>query len=152
MADYPPTKMHRDNYRLLVDVSDPWLLAGDEDKRHEERMRAAEDLKRKIQRHVDGYGMITIELDALQMCAYCGRPWEDPPHCCIEAQGAAILHGIEYEDEDIDPPYRARAIEALFEHETALAAPGKYDDSVPRRERLVAWNEWLEEKHEGVKT
>lgn len=65
------------NYRVVVDVDEPWILS---EKTEEEKrklfQRDADDVKAQIERYVDGINNISVVWDTDETCSYCGYNWE----------------------------------------------------------------------------
>jgi hypothetical protein len=97
-------KTTRDNYRIEVYPKDPGdfgvcFISGIE-RSDSELMRALEDIKSQIQRHVDGIGRHSVHIvhDRKDVCEWCGSEWTEgkSPHnggCC--AKDCEVMEGIE---------------------------------------------------------
>lgn len=69
-------KLITSNYRVVVDVAEPWMLGKKTDEEiHKYWMTAANDLQAQIKRHVDGIGGISIEYDQDHFCEHCYAVW-----------------------------------------------------------------------------
>lgn len=86
----PATKVHRDNYRIVVEaVEDRWIRHDNDP--HRKKLKQLEEIKREIARHVDDIDGMAVLFDSVEICAHCEHPWEwciddhGNPACCDEA-------------------------------------------------------------------
>lgn len=87
------TEVVKDRERIEIDPPAPyWSFLG-QDQTHEEKVRALEDMKAEILRHIDGAtrSNVGVHWDRTTVCAHCKEPVESgtygsgEPACCDPA-------------------------------------------------------------------
>lgn len=86
----PKTKRVFSNYRVIVEVDEPWTSEKDPDKLHEHWQGRLNSVVADIKRHVDGCAQVYPDWDLEDVCIHCkSTPEPDPetgePVCCGKA-------------------------------------------------------------------
>lgn len=86
----PKTKQVFDNYEIIIEIEEPWILDKDPQKAHETWKAKLATVIADINRHVDGCMRINPHWNKRNVCIYCeSEPEPDPetgaPFCCDKA-------------------------------------------------------------------
>jgi hypothetical protein len=65
----------RDNYRVEI-TPDTWLLSRTIGQDHEAMQRLLVDIKRAVERHIDGVDQVIVRWDTQAECSHCETAWE----------------------------------------------------------------------------
>lgn len=90
MNHKPKIKRVFSNYRITIEVDEPWTSEKDPQKLHEYWLSAMNSVINDIKRHVDGCVRIDPDWNSEEVCIYCeSDPESDPetgqPMCCNKA-------------------------------------------------------------------
>lgn len=93
MTYTPKTQAIYSNYRIEVELEDPWFYNHKTpDEKHRSMTRDLEDLRSAAIRHLEYHAGISSHFDRKVCCQFCGENWEGAvdedgiPCCCEEAQ------------------------------------------------------------------